>query len=444
MTTVQGQGHERDLLLPERTRLIHIGLPKSGSSTIQEAASALRPQLRKAGVLYPGNEVNHIRAAGWLIGEPVPFTADPGPRPEWWDSVRRQIEDADDKRILFSNERISWADIDAARNVVDSLGQPAHGLLVLRNLGSYAPSAWQQNLKTGNLQGLDEYLRRAFSDPTGAAVGPPFHRRDGLGLVERWVEALGGPENLTVVVLEKEDPDRLLATLEQLLGLPDRMLVNSPVPEDGANRGLSTAEAALVMALNRRVQTEWGVHRHKAIDLVFRGAAMRLLGARTPGPGEEKILAPRWAVEAAAEVGGQLADSVRESGIRVIGDLGELTRVGPSSEADPTELPAMIPSDVALEALSGMFAVATGWNWRHTRRRAEKKSARKQAAKEAAQETRPVEPPAPVPVPTSAPVPAATSAQTPEEVLGAVPARTLVATLARRAAQRARQVVAPR
>ncbi|MBO0609175.1 hypothetical protein [Myceligenerans salitolerans] len=378
-------------------------------------ARDLRGRLRKEGVLYPGRQTNHIRPAGWLVGLPVPFTPDPGPRREWWESVRDEIEGAGDKRVLFSDERICWADIDGARRVVEGLGQPAHGVLVVRNLASYSPSVWQQNLKGGALESLDEHLREVFSKPDLSKMSPPFHRRDGRGLVERWTEVLG-PENLTVIVLEKEHPDRLLSTFEQMLGLPETMLTGASAAK-GSNRGLSTTEAALLMALNRRVLEEWRASRNQQRDLIFRGAAARLVGARKPGPDEERVGMPQWAVEAAAEAGGKFAESIRAAGVRVIGDLGELTRMGPSSEKDPTVLPEMIPSDIALEALSGMFAAASGWNWKHTKRWPPRPASAKK---------RP-QPPA-----------------DPETVLQTVPTKTLASVLARRVAQRAQRVVGRR
>ena len=47
-----------DLELPPRTRLFHIGIPKSGTTSLQVAAAAKRSELLRQGVLYPGVKVN--------------------------------------------------------------------------------------------------------------------------------------------------------------------------------------------------------------------------------------------------------------------------------------------------------------------------------------------------------------------------------------------------
>lgn len=401
-----------DLLLPERSRLVHIGMPKSGSTAIQEAAQAARTDLLDHGAIYPGKDINHIKAAAWLTSTPLHYLPDPQPLERWWDAVKDEIDAAADKRVLFSYEAICWTDIAGARRTVEGMDGPTHGLLVLRNLGSFAPSVWQQNIKSGRTHSYHGFLKGVFDSPDpAAALSPGLHQDDGYDLPGRWAEALGR-ENLTVVVLEKSHPDRLLATIEQMLGLPDRLLTDVPVGGAGANRGLSTTEAALIVHLNRRLLNEWKSARPDHRRLVFNGAVSRLVQGRVPGPGEQRIGTPRWALEAAAEVGEQLAESVRASGVRVIGDLDELSRVGTPVEEEPSILPETIPSDIALEALSGMFASATGWDASHTRKHPWKRRGS-----------------APKP-------PSAAPAADPEQVLREASAKDLASSLAQRVTRR--------
>ena len=49
--------------LPERSRLLHIGLMKTGTTAVQRAANARRPMLLRHGVRYPGTLYNHRQAA---------------------------------------------------------------------------------------------------------------------------------------------------------------------------------------------------------------------------------------------------------------------------------------------------------------------------------------------------------------------------------------------
>lgn len=357
-----------DLRVAPGARVVHVGLPKSGSTALQKVAHHLRPELRKRGVVYPGTEVNHIKAAAWLTDEPVYYLPDPAPRRWWWETVRKELAQAPEARGLVSYEAICWTDLAGAQRVAEAMGRERHAVLVLRNIGDFAPSVWQQNLKSGNRRSLHEFLRDGLRDPRDMTLSRAFHRTDGRDLVSRWAEAFG-PENLTVVVLDRRRPDRLFSTFEGLLALDEGMLSAAQVPGDGSNRGLSAAEAALILRLNRTILDEWERSKTHHRRLLFGGAIPRLVATRRPGPDEGRIGIPSWAVGVCQEAGHQLAESVRASGVRLVGDLAELERAVTPVEEDPVEVPDTLPSEIALEGLLGMFAAATGWDWQHERRK---------------------------------------------------------------------------
>jgi len=51
-----------ELLLPEGSRLLHIGPPKTGTSAIQSAARVALPELYEYGVHYPNLGREHGKA----------------------------------------------------------------------------------------------------------------------------------------------------------------------------------------------------------------------------------------------------------------------------------------------------------------------------------------------------------------------------------------------
>ncbi|MCW2746978.1 MAG: hypothetical protein JWP10_120, partial [Nocardioidaceae bacterium] len=81
--------------LPERARLLHIGLPKTGTTALQAAASASRPLLLDHGVRYPGKNYNHRFESSGLLGRrfgSVMLGGGKEPQREQWDEMMAEIE----------------------------------------------------------------------------------------------------------------------------------------------------------------------------------------------------------------------------------------------------------------------------------------------------------------------------------------------------------------
>ena len=100
--------------------------------------------------------------------------------------------------------------------------RPVRILITVRALAELLPSTWQQLLKRGMSQPYDEWVAKVVADaPAGTGL---FWRRNNFpAQVRRWGDLVGGG-NVTVVVSDKRQPDRLLRVTEQLLALPHQSL----------------------------------------------------------------------------------------------------------------------------------------------------------------------------------------------------------------------------
>mgnify|MGYP003290314827 CR=1 FL=1 len=229
---------------------------------------------------------------------------------------RRSIQ----ARVVVSSEVFSHALPTQIDRVVDALGPGVHVAVTLRPLVSILPSQWQQYvLRTARLP-YEEWLRAMFdADARGHYPRGSFwvpHRHDHL--VARWAAAVG-PERVTVVVLDSSDRRLLPRSFEQMLGLPDGSLV----PEDDQeNRSLTAAEAELMQAYHRAL-AQMGVEPRVHYRLLNAGADV-YLKQRRPGSDEPKPYTPQWALDTAAGIGTEMARSIADSGVRVVGDLGIL------------------------------------------------------------------------------------------------------------------------
>jgi hypothetical protein len=343
--------------LPERTRLFHIGIPKSGTTALQMAASAGRDELLRQGVLYPGLGISQRSAVLSFMGRRWGWDDDGVPERHFWDRMMEQIEAEKERRILFGHEFASEAKNRTAAEFVESVGERCHVLITLRSIGAILPSAWQQYVKAGVTLSFEDWLQAVVGDPPDRTVTKRFHVRNNQGrVVKRWAKAAGA-ERVTVIVADSQQPRFLLDSIERLLSLSPGTLADQATTGYSANRGLTMTEAELFRALNERIDghdVSWADYER----IMREGAQRRVLEHEAP-LGERPVL-PEWAARRAQELGQLFAEQIAASGVSVIGDLGQLAepvRSRPSGE----EVVETVPIDLAAEALAGALSAST---WR--------------------------------------------------------------------------------
>lgn len=185
------------------------------------------------------------------------------------------------------------------------------------------PSQWQQYVQNGLRMGYEEWLEHMLKKAPYEKPNPSFwHRHRHDRLVERWSRA-AGPERVTVVVVDDRDRGGLMRTFESLLGLPADLLQQVP---DTANRSLTLAETEMLRNLNKEFRGN-DLPEELYSKLVRHGAVMHMKNACSPTAQDVKISTPQWAVEAAAEIGAEMAQRIGTMGVRVLGDPALLSAV---------------------------------------------------------------------------------------------------------------------
>lgn len=332
------------LLLPAGARLLHAGLPKTGTTALQHSGSSQRRELLGQGVCYPGKGLNH-RKAGLVFAERVAGWRKPDEAV--WRRHVAEVRADRTHRVWLEDENLGELPADVLQSIVDQLGGELHAVLTVRSIPAQLASSWSQYLKTGLRVGFDRWVTAVLAEPPGPMT-PSFRRRSDLtAVVRRWVEVVGR-DRFTLVVLDPADRDLVPRTFETLLGLVPGTLTGAQLAANDTNRSFTLAEAELVRRLNERVHAredlDWS-HYHR---YVRKGAIDGLL-RRVPAPDEQRIVPPRWAVERTVELAEGHRQALEAMDVRVVGDLAGVAAPVPSREA-PAEVPGL-PVDAACDAV---------------------------------------------------------------------------------------------
>jgi hypothetical protein len=340
------------LLLPEGTRLLHIGPHKTGTTAVQAALWSARASLLEQGVRHVGRSRNPSNAVRAVTEQSSPYSEGTPPSMRHWRDLVREIRGAKEPRLVVSSEFFAWARPEVIRHIVDELDPARVRIAVtVRPLARLIPSHWQQNIQAGTVVPLEAWIETLFREPPGRP-NPSFwwlQRHDEL--IARWAE-VAGPERVTAVVVDDRAHDVVLRAFERLLGLRDGTLVGV---RDLANRSLTLPEAEAVRAFNVRFKAE-GLPKALHARLMRFGAA-QVMKQREPAADEPRVELPPQARDRVAAAARGIVAGIEASGVRVIGDLSILAEVpAPRPDAAVPAGPVAIPPDVAAAMAMGIVA----------------------------------------------------------------------------------------
>lgn len=338
--------------------VLHVGAMKTGTSAVQAVLGEHAEALGAAGVLYPYDPgwVVQVRAVRDALDLRVA-----GQRPGRWAVMAEQLRTHAGPVAVLSMEFLSFADLDHARRVVESLA-PAdvHAVVTLRDPSRVLPSAWQEWTQNRGVASWGDYLAtaerlgpRAESGPGPASPAAKAYQRV-LGtdrMLSVWSQVLP-PGHLHVVTVPPPGavPRLLWERFAAVLGIDPAPY---DLPAQGANESIDYFAADLMWRVNRSVAdldfaTYDAVVKQRLCKQVL---ARRSERAPVPLPESARELASRWAEHT--------TQRVRQADAHVVGDLAELEPVpgrfvpGP---VPPTDRAAVVA--VAREALSGLGADA--------------------------------------------------------------------------------------
>lgn len=326
---------------PARLLYLHIGLPKTGTTSIQDILWRNRRIAAAAGLLYPGHDpAAHHRAAVDALPERYPGWVDGATEGAWpWlvDQVKAWSGSA-----LISSELLALARPDAVARTMAALdGIEVHLVCTARDLVRQIPSVWQEDVKNRRTTPYDEFVRfvRAGRDEEIADLFWSY--QDLPGVLANWGAGLP-PERVHVITVPPRgaSADLLWQRYASVIGVQaDRF--DTTVPP--TNSSLDLVQTEMLRRLNLVVgeSIPWPEY----VRVVKGELAEDVL---PPLRGRTAITLPAadqdWAVERAH----QSVAAIEAAGYDVVGDLGDLV---PRSSDPATEPPVIGDAEVAETAV---------------------------------------------------------------------------------------------
>lgn len=309
---------------------LHVGLYKTGTTTIQGALESTAEQLAAAGVLFPGGHRAQRLATYDLLGQRVGGEQ----RGEAAGALGRLVDLVaahDGPTVVVSEEELSLCRPRHARRLVRALdGHRVFIVVGARDMARTMVSAWQQTIVNGGTTTWDEFVSsvrgRAGVQPS---EGISFHwRHDLLRVIDTWSTAVPVDRLRLVTVPPRGAPGttllaRFAAAVELPTGWPgDRQQVR--------NVSLGAAELEVVRRLNEAVGERLNATQHRFV--IEAGIRARLAGA-TARPLELPAEHLGWA----RSYGEALVAELERRRLVVHGDLTDLVPAGSATGGPPLD-----------------------------------------------------------------------------------------------------------
>ena len=326
--------------------VLHIGPRKTGTTAIQQAFAARREDLPSHGVVYPGDVQQHFMVINRFIGRRQLWEEDHEVDVAEGPLRKYAAEIGDAPHGVISTEIMSQLREGDIRRVFGAFPKRSPQVVITyRPFNEILTSTWQQLVKEGLRESLDEWSRKAVSGRPERGDDRFPRTLDLADLVETWADVVG-VERIAVVLVNRGQPHAIFNAFEELLALPEGYLV--PSDEAPGKRSLTAQEAELLRRINTLLPRDANSLKKQR---QLRRVVAKWVDRHPPGPTDTKLTLP---ADVAASAQARAEEMVTRldahaSKLRVFGDLSTL--------AQPLRAPAEPPP----EPISVDMTLASHW-----------------------------------------------------------------------------------
>ncbi|MDO8145055.1 hypothetical protein [Isoptericola sp. 178] len=331
--------------MPRRI-FLHVGAPKSGTTSLQSRLLLNERALRRHGLTYPLGPLRdpeiHYRAALDVTGKD--HGLDPRTLRDAWPRLRRAVRRSRGD-VVVSHEIFSSASEEQARRVLEDLsgtGDEVHVVVTARDLARELASGWQEMVKFGSTRSFAAYMRRARENRLGFMASFDVPR-----LLTVWGADLPADRLHVVTAPAAGSPDVLWRRFLDALGVPADV---APREAARVNESIGVAQARLLRRLNRELGDD--ARRGGAASPLIESVVVPGMGSR---PAARITIGPHdhpWVVERTE----RWTRWLRDRGVRVHGDLDDLVPEPPAPRwVDPDRRMPRQVADAAVATVADLL-----------------------------------------------------------------------------------------
>ena len=333
---------------PVRARVVvHVGVPKSGTSFLQATLRENADRLEAQGVWHPAQQHRGMFHAALELTGNHPGWGVPQKRIEgtWAGLCQEALRRGG--TTVFSHELFSNV---ARKNVGPALahldGADVHIVVTARDLVRQLPAEWQEGVKHGRGLRFDQFLDRVLDPERTHSHAQKFWRHQDLAeLLDRWGGDLP-PDHVHVVTCPPPGAPRdlLWRRFASVAGIDPESV---EFPAVGANTSLGVTAVDVLRRVNRKLrQGDTPPHLRRTVKQVLVNEALR-------ADESDRAATPVALLPQLQAITDEWRKRIDEAGYDVVGDLDDLTPLPPTGgvPADHRVTPRA-SRDVAVEAIA--------------------------------------------------------------------------------------------
>ncbi len=292
---------------------LHIGLPKTGTTYLQQILWKNHDELQQQGVLLPGfGPRQHLWASAVVRGENNLHRRHADAPLAW--GVLTEAANAWPRTVVISHEFFAGASAEQAQEAIASFDDAeVHVVVTARDTLSLVTARWQEFVKNGSTAPIDGYPASDATDPKSAW---DWGTMDVADVLRRW-GAHVPPERVHVLTLPKPSEPRPTLWL-RFAGLVGIDASRCDAADSVANESLGVVEVELLRRVNATLE---GFDRPVDRGVWIRGYLAQ--GKLLPRKGEKFWPSPER-VQQLRERGAAAVAFLGEQGYQVLGDLEDL------------------------------------------------------------------------------------------------------------------------